>query len=300
MDKFVNKKTGIAAAIVAVVVIAAIVVSTSFTQALTLDEAKEIAKGYVPETATFVTSEEEQNKYEVMFRDDSNSESFEVEVSKNTKKVKKVESQLDDDMGSEKVELKEADVEKIIKEKFAGVTSVSVTLKKDNGLYEYQADFKSNDFYGDAEVHPVTGVILESTVKYGTAVTIPTDDKDDSQSGEFLSYGEVEKAVLQAAGGGFIKDIDLDKKNGTYYYEVELVKDGIEYDYIVDAKTGKVTLENEHDAYLNYDDKDDWSDDTNNGSTNNGNGGNNNQNSSNGNSQGSSTSGGKGRWNLYL
>lgn len=40
MDKFVNKKTGIAAAIVAVVVIVAIVVSTSFTQALTLDEAK--------------------------------------------------------------------------------------------------------------------------------------------------------------------------------------------------------------------------------------------------------------------
>ncbi len=263
MDKFVNKKTGIAAAIVAVIVIAAVVVSTSFTQALTLDEAKEIAKGYVPATATFVTSEEEENKFEVMFRDDSNSESFEVEVSKNTKKVKKVESQLDNDMGSEKVELKEADVEKIIKEKFTGVTSVSVALKKDNGLYEYQADFKSNDFYGDAEVHPVTGAILESTVKYGTAVTIPTDGKEDSsQSGEFLSYGEVEKAVLKAAGGGFIKDIDLEKKKGNYYYEVELVKDGVEYDYIVDAKTGKVTLENEHDAYFDYDDDDDdWDDD---------------------------------------
>ena len=108
------------------------------------------------------------------------------------------------------------------------------------------------------------------------------------------------KTIVRAAGGGFIKDIDLDKKNGTYYYEVELVKDGIEYDYIVDAKTGKVTLENEHDAYLNYDDKDDWSDDTNNGSTNNGNGGNNNQNSSNGNSQGSSTSGGNESGKIYF
>ena len=35
MDKFVNKKTGIAAVIVAVIVIAAIVISTSFTPALT-------------------------------------------------------------------------------------------------------------------------------------------------------------------------------------------------------------------------------------------------------------------------
>lgn len=292
MDKFVNKKTGIAAVIVAAIVIAAIVISTSFTQALTLDEAKEIAKGYVPATATFVTSEEEQNKYEVMFRDDSNSESFEVEVSKSTKKVKKVESQLDNDMGSEKVELKEADVEKIIKEKFTGVTSVSVTLKKDNGLYEYEADFKSNDFYGDAEVHPVSGAILESTVKYGTAVTIPTDGKDDSsQSGEFISYGEVEKAVLKAAGGGFIKDIDLEKKKGNYYYEVELIKDGVEYDYIVDAKTGKITLENEHDAYFDYGDESDEST----SSANSGNNGS--QNSSNGNSQGNgnSSSGESGR-----
>ena len=292
MDKFVNKKTGIAAVIVAVIVIAAIVISTSFTQALTLDEAKEIAKGYVPATATFVTSEEEQNKYEVMFRDDSNSESFEVEVSKNTKKVKKVESQLDNDMGSEKVELKEADVEKIIKEKFTGVTSVSVTLKKDSGLYEYEADFKSNYFYGDAEVHPVSGAILESTVKYGTAVTIPADGKDDSsQSGEFISYGEVEKAVIKAAGGGFIKDIDLEEKKGNYYYEVELIKDGVEYDYIVDAKTGKITLENEHDAYFDYGDESDEST----SSANSGNNGS--QNSSNGNSQGNgnSSSGESGR-----
>ncbi len=287
MDKFLNKKTGIAAVIVAVIVIAAIVISTSFTQALTLDEAKEIAKGYVPQTAAFVTSEEEQNKFEVMFRDDSKGESFEVEVSKDTKKVKKVESQLDNDMGSEKVELKEADIEEIIKEKFTGVTSVSVTLKKDNGLYEYQADFKSNDFYGDADVHPVSGAILESTVKYGTAVTIPTDDKDSSQTGEFLSYTEVEKAVIEAAGGGFVKDIDLDKKNGNYYYEVELIKDGIEYDYIVDAKTGKVTLENEHDAYFDYDD-DDWDDNKSNGSSS-GNSGS--QNSGNGNSSGTGNSG---------
>lgn len=291
MDKFLNKKTGIAAAVVAVIVIAAIVISTSFTQALTLDEAKEIAKGYVPKTAAFVTSEEEQNKYEVMFRDEGKGESFEVEVSKNTKKVKKVESQLDNDMGSEKVELKEADIDKIIKEKFTGVTSVSVTLKKDNGLYEYQADFKSNDFYGDAEVHPVSGAILESTIKYGTAVTIPTDDKDSNQTGEFLSYAEVEKAVMKAAGGGFIKDIDLEKKKGNYYYEVELVKDGKEYDYIVDAKTGKVTLENEHDAYFDYDDDDDWDDDDNYNGSSSGNSGNSgSQNSGSGNSQGTGNS----------
>lgn len=258
MNKFLTKRNGIIAAAAAVIVIGAVVLSTSFSQALTLDEAKEIASKYVPSSAKFVTSEEEENKYEVMFHDDAAGEGFEVEVHKDTKKVKKVETQMDNDMGAKTVKLTESEVKEIIKKEFSGVTSVSVTLKKDNGLYEYDADFKSNEFYGDAEVHPETGVILESTVKYGTAVTIPTGDQTSSESsGKFLSYEEVEKLVIKEAGGGFVKDIDLDKENGKYVYEVELIKDNREYDYIVDAESGTVTLENEHDSYFDYDDDDD-------------------------------------------
>ena len=257
MNKYLNKKTGIAAAVAVVVIIAAVVVSTSFSTALTLDEAKEIAQKYVPSTARFVTSEEENNKFEVMFHDDENAEGFEVEINKETKQVKKVESQLDNDLGSETVELTEADVEQIIKEKFDGVTSVRVTLNQDNGLYEYEADFTANDFYGNADVHPVSGAILDSTVKFGTAVTIPMDNTNNSQdtasSGDLLTTKEVEELVLKEAGGGFVKDLDLDRENGKYYYEVEVIKDNIEYDYYVDAQTGEVTLESEHESYFDYD-----------------------------------------------
>lgn len=257
MNKYLNKKTGIAAAVAAVVIIAAVVISTSFSTALTLDEAKEIAQKYVPSTAKFVTSEEENNKFEVMFHDDENAEGFEVEINKETKQVKKVESQLDNDLGSETVELKEADVEKVIKEKFEGVTSVTVTLNQDNGLYEYEADFKANDFYGNADVHPVSGAVLDSTVKFGTAVTIPMDNTSSSQdtasSGELLTSKDVEDLVIKEAGGGFVKDMDLDRENGKYYYEVELIKDNIEYDYYVDAQTGEIMLESEHESYFDYD-----------------------------------------------
>ena len=254
MNKLLNKRTGIIAAVIAVVVIAAIVISTSFSSALTLDEAKEIAQKYVPSTAKFITSEEEDNKFEIMFHDDENAEGFEVEVYKDTKAVKKVESQLDNDLGSEKVELKEDDVKKIIEEKFEGVTSVSVTLNMDNGLYEYEADFKANDFYGNADVHPVSGVILDSTVKYGTAVTIPMNENSNTSSGnDLLTSSEVEDLIIKEAGGGFVKDMDLDRENGVYYYEVELVKDGIEYDYYVNAQTGEITLKYQHESYFNYD-----------------------------------------------
>lgn len=148
MNKYLTKKNGIIAAVAVVIVIAAIVFSTSFSQALTLDEAKEIASKYVPSTARFVTSEEEENKYEVMFHDDEASEGFEVEVHKDTKKVKKVETQLDNDIGSETVTLTESEVKEIVENKFNGVSSVTVSLKKDNGLYVYEADFKSTSFTG--------------------------------------------------------------------------------------------------------------------------------------------------------
>ena len=255
MNKLLNKKTGIAAAVIAVVVIGAVVISTTFSSALTLDEAKEIAQKYVPSSAKFVTSEEEDNKFEVMFRDEAAKEGFEVEVNKENKLVKKVESQLDNDLGSEKVDLKENDIKEIIKKEFEGVNSVSVTLNKDNGLYEYEADFKAEDFYGNADVHPVSGEILDSTVKFGTAVTIPMNDKENSSSSnDLLTSKEVEKLVLEKSGGGFVKDMDLDKENGTYYYEVEVIRDNIEYDYYVNAVTGEIVKEYEHESYFDYDD----------------------------------------------
>lgn len=271
MNKIINKRNGIIAGIAAVVIIAAIVLSTTFSQAMTLDEAKEIAKKYVPSTAVFVTSEEEENKFEVMFHDDTNAEGFEVEINKETKQVKKVESQLDNDLGSKTVKLKEKDVKDIVKKEFAGVTSVSVNLTKDNGLYEYEADFESNEFYGNADIHPETGAVLDSTVKYGTAVTIPVDNSSNSgnnsnnsnnsnnnsnsgNSGNMLSYEEAENKALKEAGGGFVKDIDLDYERGSYYYEVEVVKNNVEYDYMINAQTSEVTLTGKHESYFDYDD----------------------------------------------
>lgn len=262
MSKMLNKKTGIGAAIVAVIVIGAMIVSTTVSRGMSLAEAKEIAQKYVPSTAKFVTSEEEDNKFEVMFHDDQNREGFEVEIAKDTKKVKKVESQLDNDLGGETVKLTEKEVKKIIEKEFKGVSSVNITLNQDNGLYEYEANFKAKEFYGDADVHPVNGKILDSTVKYGTAVTIPDSgnqkgDKNTSKSaGEFITYEEAKAAVIKFAGGGFVKDIELDRENKMYFYEIELIRDNMEEDYYVDAKTGEVMLESKHESYFDYDDHD--------------------------------------------
>lgn len=277
MNNIINKRNGILAAVVAVVVIGAVIVTTSLSQAMSLDEAKDIAAKYVPASAKFLTSEEEDGKFEVLFRDDAKKESYEVEVSKETKKVKKVGTQLDMDLGSKTVKLKENDVKEIVKKSFDGVTSINVSLNKDDGLYEYNVTFKSNTFYGNADIHPVNGQILESTIKYGTAATIPLEGNNKEG---LLTYPEVKKAVIAEAGGGTIKDIDLEKEQGSYYYEVELIKDGLEYQYRVDAKSGKITLDNKHDSHMDTDgttgatQKEDSNDDNNTSSTTNNDSGN--------------------------
>ncbi len=247
MDKWLNKRTGIITAAAVVCIIIAVVVSTSFSSAMNLDQAKDIAQKYVPSSAKFVGSEEEDRYFEVAFYDDENKEGFEVEVNKETGEVKKVESQLSNDAGSAEVKLTEDEAKKVVKDRFDGIQSITVVLTKDNGLYEYEASFKADGFYGDADVNAETGTILDSVVKYGTVLTIPTDESSDSG---LISYDQARDLTLEEAGGGIIRDIDLDRENQDYFYEVELHIDGMERDYIVNAKTSEVMLASEHQCYF--------------------------------------------------
>ena len=249
MKGLLSKRNGIIAGAAVIIIIAAVVVSTSFSAAMNLDEAKEIAQKYVPASAKFMSSEEEDRYFEVAFYDEANKEHFEVEVIKETKEVKKVESQLSNDGGSKNITLTEEDAQKAVKNRFDGITSSSAILTKDNGLFEYEVSFKGDGFYGDADVNAESGVILDSVVKYGTAVTIPADTSKES---EILTYEEAKNAVIKEAGGGTVRDMDLEKENGNYFYEIELHIDGFERDYIVNAKTGEVMLESEHECAFEF------------------------------------------------
>ena len=243
MKGLLNKRNGIIAGIVILFLIIGIALSTSFTSAMNAEQAKEIAQEYVSDSAKFIGSEEEDRYFEVAFYDESKKEHFEVEVNKETGEVKKVESQLSNDGGSKTITLTEEEAKKVVKDRFEGIKSINAILTKDNGLFEYEVSFKGEGFYGDADVNAESGAVLDSVIKYGTVVTIPADT---SKEAELLTYEEAKEAVVKEAGGGTVRDMDLDKENGDYYYDVELHIDGLERDYIVNAKTGEVVLESEH------------------------------------------------------
>ena len=54
-----------------------------------------------------------------------------------------------------------------------------------------------------------------------------------------ISQAQARKAAL-ARIGGRITDIDLDRDDGRPHYDVEIVKNGLEYKVVVDARTGRV------------------------------------------------------------
>lgn len=46
--------------------------------------------------------------------------------------------------------------------------------------------------------------------------------------------------ALKAAGGGVVTDFDYERKKVGSYYEVEVLNNGVEYEFKIDANTGKI------------------------------------------------------------
>lgn len=53
--------------------------------------------------------------------------------------------------------------------------------------------------------------------------------------------GQMAKAIaLKSAGGGVVTDFDYERKKVGSYYEVEVLNNGVEYEFKIDAATGKI------------------------------------------------------------
>lgn len=247
MLKKVKGRTWAVIGVVIILLMALLFWTSSPAKAMTIDDAKNLAYRVIPKSAEYVDGKENENKFAMVFCDSENNEIYMVQVSKKTQKIKKIETIRDDSEGSQTIILKKADIEKLIREKFPEVQWIRTELEKDDGLYEYNVDFKGDGFYGDADINPETGLITECTVKMGTAVTIPKSGSGTGASdggSQWLTAEQAMDAALKVSGGGICKDIEIEKVNGRYYFEVEIVKENMEIEYLVDAETGEVKVGN--------------------------------------------------------
>ena len=123
------------------------------------------------------------------------------------------------------------------------VRDLEVELDRDGAKVHYDVDFdKGSDDY-DYEIDAVTGDILRVEKPVKQAASSSTNSSSSSSSKQ-LSKAEAKAIALKHAGvkESEVRDleVELDKDDGTVHYDVDFEKDGYDYEYEIDATSGKI------------------------------------------------------------
>lgn len=125
--------------------------------------------------------------------------------------------------------------------KAADVKNYEVELDSEKGSVVYEIEFDANGYEYEYEINAVTGKILKSEKEKADGSSV----KPASDTGtNYIGKEKAKQAALKHAGvkENNVKalEVKLDKENGKAVYEVEFKASGYEYDYEIDALTGKI------------------------------------------------------------
>ncbi len=117
-----------------------------------------------------------------------------------------------------------------------------VHLDKDDGVYEYEVDFRVGNVEYDYEIDAVSGKILDYDKEAQYDKPQNNDKPVNSTSGSKISTEKAKSIALNHAGlsadkVSFIK-AEFDKEDNAY--EIEFVNGGFDYEYEIDAVSGKI------------------------------------------------------------
>lgn len=212
----------------------------------TMEDAKTVAASYLPSGSTFLRSETDSREYELKYYNESLQELYELEVSRITQSVTKLESQKLDHRGSAKVTLSSAEAEKLVKKQYPAASDLFVWLEEDDGYYVYEVSLTTDDSKIELNIHPETGDILEKEIDYNYV----SPDAFAQTASSLIGYEKAKALALKQVSDAIITDIDLEEESGILVYEIELYKDGCEYDLILNAQTGdKIYLSSHKDVW---------------------------------------------------
>lgn len=115
----------------------------------------------------------------------------------------------------------------------SNATVVKNVLEYDDGIQVYDVDLISGNTKYTFEINATTGAILEQSQEQVTTGTAASGD---------ISADDAVAAAKKAAGisSGTVVKNHLDVDDGRRVYEIEIVDNGYEYDFEIDATTGAV------------------------------------------------------------
>ena len=187
--------------------------------------------------------------YDVDFEKDGQDYDYEIDA-ETGKILKKEVPQPAQDTSAEATKITRDEALKIALED-AGLTQdqirdLEVELDKDGGELHYDVDFEVNDKDYDYEIDAETGKILKKQVpKQASATTSSSSSSSSSSSAsKYISRTEARDIALKHAGlsSSQVRDleVELDKDGGTVHYDVDFEADGYDYDYEINAESGKI------------------------------------------------------------
>lgn len=131
----------------------------------------------------------------------------------------------------------------------ADVLSLSkAKLDYDNGAYVYEIEFSTATAQYEYEINAVTGEIIKFEIDHITG---------GDQVGEYIGVDNAKSIAIAHAGvkaeesaNVVFEEAELDNDNGVYYYSIEFVFGGFEYEYEIDAVNGNV-IKMDKEAHTN-------------------------------------------------
>lgn len=107
----------------------------------------------------------------------------------------------------------------------------SIALQYDDGLAEYKVRMKKGAKKYTLKYHAKTGKLLE----YKWELV-----KKSSSSAKYIGVAKAKAIAKKKVPGAQINSVEFEKDDGVPVYEVEMVKNNVEYDLTIHAKTGKI------------------------------------------------------------
>lgn len=124
-----------------------------------------------------------------------------------------------------------------------------VELDRDDGIQEYEVDFRVDKVEYDYEINAVTGKVIKAEKEFdndkNTQVTKPAgSDETQNSNTERISAEKAKEIALNHAGlsadkVSFFK-AELDNDDGIYVYEIEFIHERMDYEYEINAVSGTI------------------------------------------------------------
>lgn len=130
--------------------------------------------------------------------------------------------------------------------------AVSVHADTDDGRRVYEIAFRAGEYKYEYEIDAATGDILEQDADREDRPDDGLENQSDSADAHDIGRDRAQRIALEHAGlsSGDNMRAERDCDDGVSVYEVEFVKDGVEYEYEINAATGQIlghSRESEHD-----------------------------------------------------